>query len=63
MTEQELWDTANEYLRRYGRDAGIEAAQKADEFMERADLDGAHCWRTVVRTINILLERPYGAVH
>ena len=63
MTEQEVWDVANDFLRLYGRDAGIKAAQKADELMEKADLDGAHYWRAVVRRINILRERPYSPTH
>ena len=55
--------TANEYLKRYGKDAAIMAALKADELHEAEDLDGAERWRRVVRCINVLLERPYGPLH
>ena len=61
--EEELWDAANEHLRLYGADAAIIAAQKADEALELADVDAAHRWRTIVKRINILLERPYGPLH
>ena len=61
--EDELWQTANEMLRHHGEAAPIVAAQKADELFEQGDLDGAHRWRTIVRRINILLERPYGPLH
>lgn len=50
-------------LRLHGHDAAILAAQKADEYLEQADLDQAHRWRTIVKRIGILLERPYGPLH
>ena len=63
MSEDELWASANEMLRHHGEDAMIVAAQKADERMEQADLDGVHKWLAVVKRINILLERPHGPLH
>lgn len=61
--EDDLWEAANEMLRHHGGDATIVAAQKADELFEEGDLHGAHRWRTILKRINILLERPYGPLH
>ena len=63
MDEDELWHTADEYLRLYGVDAAIIAAQEADRAFDDVDLDQAHRWRIIVRRINVLLERPYGPLH
>ena len=48
MTEAQLWTTANEYLRLYGEDAKIFAAQRADELLEQGDYDGMRRWCVVV---------------
>ena len=63
MSETELWATANEYLRLYGADACIFAGQRADEFLEQGDYDGARQWCNVVKCIGALLERPYGPLN
>lgn len=62
-TDDELWCFADGMLRDHGEDATFVAAQKADDLLGEADLDGAHRWRIVVRRINILLERPCGPLH
>ena len=63
MTEAQLWGTANEYLRLYGYDAKIFAAQRADELLEQGDYDGMRHWCDVVERIGVLLERPYGPLN
>lgn len=58
LSEWELWACANEYIRHHGFDAPIHAAMRADELMERGDLDGARHWRLIVHRINELLSPP-----
>ena len=58
LSEWELWACANELIRQHGVDAAVHAALKADEMMERSDLDGARTWRLIVHRINELLEKP-----
>jgi hypothetical protein len=43
-------------IREHALDAPIQAAIRADELMEQADLDGAYNWRLIVHRINQLLE-------
>ena len=58
LSDWELWACANELIRQHGADAPIHAAMKADEMLERPDLDGACTWRLIVHRINELLEKP-----
>ncbi len=45
---------------RYGDDAPIEAAMRADELMEAGDMEGVAVWKRIVKAIEELLseERP-----
>ncbi len=63
LTEWELWACANEMIRQHGLDASIHAAMKADELLERTDLDGARTWRLIVHRINELLASPPGEMN
>jgi hypothetical protein len=58
LTEWELWACANEWIRRHALDAPIHAAMRADELLERGDVDGARNWRLIVQKIRTLLEAP-----
>ena len=50
-------------IERYGDDAPIEAAMRADELMEAGDMEGQAVWLRIVKAIEELLakERPEGA--
>jgi hypothetical protein len=52
LPERELWDCAHDMIRQHALDAPIQAAMRADELMEQADLDGAYNWRLIVHRIN-----------
>jgi hypothetical protein len=44
-------------------DAPIHAAMRADELLERGDLDGARAWRLIVARTRELLKPPSGAAN
>ena len=58
LSDWELWACANETIRQHGFDAPIHAAMRADELLERGDLDGARAWRLIVHRINELIAKP-----
>ncbi len=41
-------------IKRHGQDAPIQAAMRADELLEKGDLDGAAVWRRVLRAVEEL---------
>jgi hypothetical protein len=61
--EWEIWACANEYIRQHGLDAPILAAMRADELLERSDLEGARTWRLIVHRISELLAEPSGTLN
>jgi len=61
LSDWELWACANEYVRRYGRDAGIHAAMQADALFEAGDDDGAKAWRMIIARIETLMPPPGAA--
>lgn len=63
LTDWELWAIANHYVKKHGEDAAIFAAMKADELMEKGELEGAKNFCAIVRRINELLASPTGKVH
>ncbi len=59
----DIYRTANLMVRKYGSEATIRAAMRADELLDAGDLDGAAVWRRIVKAVEELLvkERPSGA--
>ena len=45
------WRSANVMVKRYGEEAALEAAKRADEFLEAGDLDGCAVWKRVIAAI------------
>lgn len=63
LSEWELWACANELIRRYGFDAPVHAAMRADELFESGDDDGAKNFRLIIERINRLLASPMEPPH
>ena len=64
IPEIDIWRIANLMLRRYGDDADIESAIRAEELFEEGDHNGAAVWRRVIDAIAQLLNTtPPGPVH
>ena len=64
IPEIDIWRVANLMLKRYGDEADIESAIRAEELAEEGDHNGAAVWRRVTSAIEQLANRtPPGLVH
>ncbi len=55
----DLWRAAQVMVKRYGDGAVIEAAMRADEFLDQGSLDGKRIWLRIMQAIEELQrERP-----
>lgn len=58
------WRSVSVMMRRYGEDAGLEAAQRADAMLEKGDMDGCRVWQRIVKAIEELApNEPTGRYH
>ena len=48
----DIYRSAHALIQRYGEGAAIQAAIKADDMLDRGDLDGVAVWRLIVAAIN-----------
>ena len=59
LSDLDLWRAANVMIKRYGDGAAIEAAMRADEFLDQGILDGQRLWMRIMQAIEELQrERP-----
>ena len=54
VEEIEIWRAANQLVKRYGEDAGFEAAKQADAMIERGDPEGLAVWKRILRAVDEL---------
>ena len=54
MDEIDIWRAAQQMRRFYGLDAGIEAAQRADSFLDRGDVEAFEIWCRITSAISSL---------
>ncbi len=55
MTDDiDIYRAANEFIKRFGKDATIQACMKADEMLERGSMDGRSTWLQIIRAIEEL---------
>lgn len=60
IADVDIWRTANVLMKEHGDYAVVVAAQRADELMADADVDGFFVWLAVVKAINELHRRARG---
>ncbi len=59
LSDLDLWRAAQIMVKRYGTGATIEAAIRADEFLDQGSLDGQRLWMRIMQAIEELLRvRP-----
>ena len=56
MNEIDIYRTANILIREHGNKATIHAAMRADELLDRGDLDGVAVWKRIVKAVEELLD-------
>ncbi len=54
ISDLDLWRAANVMVKRYGTGATIEAAMRADEFLDQGNLDGQRLWMRIMQAIEEL---------
>lgn len=54
ISDRDIWASALLMVKRYGEDAGMEAANRSDELLAEGDVDGAATWRRIVTAIEQL---------
>ncbi len=54
ITDLEIYRAANQLVKRYGGDAGFEAAKQADAMIERGDLEGQRVWQRILKAVDEL---------
>jgi hypothetical protein len=63
VSDLDIWRAANLLIRRYGVDAELVAAQRADLMLDRWDRDGRLVWMRIRRAIAELQALPNGPRH
>ena len=64
LPEIDIWRVANLMLRRYGSNAEVESARRADELWDDGDPAGVAVWRRIIDAIGQLTNMtPPGPVH
>ena len=59
IPELDIWRAAQAMVKRCGDSAATEAAVRADEFLDRGDIDGNRLWTQIKQAIEELQrERP-----
>jgi len=51
----DIWRSAQVMVKRYGQDAPIETAQRADALLDEGDLGGHAVWLRIVKAVEDLL--------
>jgi hypothetical protein len=64
LPEIDIWRVANLMLKRYGDEADIESAIRAEELAEAGDWAGEAVWRRIIDAIEQLVNvTPPGPLH
>jgi hypothetical protein len=64
MDERDIWRTASLLISQFGDDAEFEAARRADQMLDRGDIDGQRVWRRVLAAVGELTTTvPSGQVN
>ncbi len=54
-SDLKIFRAANQLVKRYGQDAGFEAAMRADAMIERGDPEGLAVWKRILKAVDELL--------
>ncbi len=60
IPDRDIYRAAAVLIKRYGEDAPIQAAMRADELLDEGDLDGQAVWRQIFAAIEELLRKEPG---
>ncbi len=57
ILDLDIYRSANVLAWRYGEDAPIQAAMRADAMLDKGDLDGYALWKRIVKAVGELLSK------
>ncbi len=60
-SDLDIYRTANVLVKRYGEDAALEAAQRADAMLEKGSLEGQRVWRRVLAAVKEIQRKERGS--
>ncbi len=60
LSDLEIYRAAHATISRYGDDAGLHAAQRADELMAAGDMEGRRVWQRIEEAIDELQRTALG---
>jgi hypothetical protein len=60
ISDPDIWRAATLLIRKHGADAEVVATGRADEMLDRGDLDGKMVWLRIKRAIVELQTVPVG---
>ena len=63
VPDLDIWRAANLLIVQHGDDAEMTAASRADDLLDRGDIDGQRVWLRIRRAIAELRAPPSGPVH
>ncbi len=64
IIERDVWRAAKLLIEQHGVEAPIEAAMRADEMLDKGDLDGQAVWKAILKAvIEMVNKEPEGTVH
>jgi hypothetical protein len=59
LSDRDIWLAAKAVIQRYGSNAGMEAAERADEYLEKGNLEVSATWQRIMTAIEKLqAEKP-----
>lgn len=53
--DRDIWMSANVLVKRYGKDAPVQAAMRADELLDQGDIEGCAVFKRIVTACQELL--------
>jgi hypothetical protein len=63
ISDVDVWRAANLLIRRFGEEAELEAARRADQMLERGDRDGQRVWMAIRQAVAQLQAPRSGPLH
>ncbi len=61
IPDLDIYRSAQTLVKRHGQDAPIHAAMRADDMLDKGDLDGYAVWRRILRAVGELRRTEPGA--
>ena len=56
ISERDTWAAANILIKKYGDDAELRAAERADEMLDQGDIDGQRIWLRILEAVKRLTD-------